>query len=127
MKNVFGILWLEHRLLACAPSRFVTCCFQISAECNSAGHTDLEVYVPEPQTAGRIVVGQPRTRFRACPTMCTKHPAAAPLGAFDAQYGIRAGSGQAKDRSTHPMTGTKASAPVPQPLIQRPLQRAPDK
>src|SRR6266581_5459298 len=60
MKNVFGISCLEHRLLACAPSRFATCCFPKSAEYNSAGRTDLEVYVPRLQTAGLTHRAQPQ-------------------------------------------------------------------
>jgi hypothetical protein len=35
----------EHRALPCVPSGFATRCAD-SAESNSAGRTDLEVYVP---------------------------------------------------------------------------------
>jgi hypothetical protein len=48
---------LEHGLAACAASGFATRrlapkhqgCFAIAAECNSAGHTDLQVFVANPQ------------------------------------------------------------------------------
>src|SRR5258708_10264287 len=59
MKNVFGILWSEHRLVACAPSpESFRGCVPNSAEYNSAGRTDLEVDVPQPHTAERMIVGQ---------------------------------------------------------------------
>src|SRR4029077_3711470 len=38
------------RWRACALSGFDAPCLTISAECNSAGRTDLEVYVPTAQT-----------------------------------------------------------------------------
>jgi len=47
----------EDGFAACVASGFATSrlapkhqgCFAIAAECNSAGHTDLQVYVPYPQ------------------------------------------------------------------------------
>jgi len=42
----------EHRPLACAPSgHSVRFFFRFTAECNSAGHTDLEVCVSSPLIA----------------------------------------------------------------------------